>query len=86
MRAFFAFWADLFRNRRNRACTACIVVFEVWTIFALVWGAVSLVHRCLEPVPESVLAVLTLVSGWKGWKDHVDARYPDAGNPPPPAS
>ena len=79
MCAFFAFFGDLFRNRRNRACTACVVVFGAWSVFWLVWATVSLLHRQLEPVPCSVLSALTLVSGWKGWKDHTDARYPGPG-------
>ena len=85
VRGFFAFFADLFRNRRNRACTACVVVFFAWTVFWSVWGVLSLVHGTLLPVPHSLLAALSIVSGWKGWKDHVDARYP-AHTPPPPAA
>lgn len=85
MGAIFSFFADLLRNRRNRACTACVVVLGAWTVFWLVWGALSLVHRTLLPVPHSVLAALTLVSGWKGWKDHVDARYPGGSVAPPAA-
>lgn len=80
MRTLFSFFGDLFRNRRNRACTACLVVFQTWTAFVVVWSAVSLAKMQLTPVPNSVLAMLTLVSGWKGWKDHTDARYP--GQPP----
>ena len=81
-RSLSSFFGDLFRNRHNRACTACVVVFEVWTIFALVWGVTSMRQGNLAEVPASVLAVLTLVSGWKGWKDHVDAK---AAIPPPAA-
>ena len=78
-----SFWQSLFRNRRNNACCACVVLVGSFAAFWFIWLCACAAQDQLVPVPHSVLAVLSMVAGLKGWKDHVDSRGDNDAAPKP---